>query len=123
MLFEFHHHLHCLNMLRQTSFFNFAHYNATQKNGYQDGEEMMRKHIGHCINQLRQVIMCNPDMGMLGQVWVDDMQEPYVKFDGTKHMCKNWDAIREKAKKLQVPEGSKVKVRLRGGDLHIPRVP
>lgn len=62
VLFEFQHHLHCLvanllaslrfdltlfqNLLRQTSWFNFQHYNATQVEGYQDGEEMVRKHIG-----------------------------------------------------------------------------
>lgn len=46
VMFEFHHHLHCLNLLRKTSYFNFEHYNATQTEGFQDGEAMVRKHIG-----------------------------------------------------------------------------
>jgi hypothetical protein len=79
--------------------------------------------IGHCINQLRQVIMCNPDTGMLGQVWVEDMQESYVKFNDTRHKCKNWSVIKEAAEQMQVPEGTKVKVSLREGDVRIASVP
>lgn len=67
--------------------------------------------------------MCNPDMGLLGQVWVDDIQGPFVSFNNTRHKCKNWDAISKAASELQVPEGTKPKVRLRNGDKHIPSVP
>ena len=123
VLFEFHHHLHCLNLLRKTSWFNFNHYNATQIEGFQDGEAMVRKHVGHCINQLRQVIMCNPDMAVIGQIWVEDIDGQYVNFFAQKHRFKNWDAIQRKAKELQVPEGTKLMVRLQEGDLRIPTIP
>ena len=46
--------------------------------------------------------MCNVDTGVLGQRWVDP-EEPYGFPDfQTTHKCKNYDAIREWAEKLQV---------------------
>lgn len=134
------------NLLRQTSWFNFAHYNATQKDGYQDGEEMVRKHVGelsssaslllplrpfithisrpgHCINQLRQVIQCNPDMEVFGQVWVEEVDGPFVNFNASTHKCKNWDAIKQKAMDLQIPKDEKLWVRWREGDIRLAKIP
>lgn len=46
--------------------------------------------------------MCNADTGVLGQVWVD-AEEPMAFPDfNTRHVCKNYNDIREWAGKLQV---------------------
>jgi hypothetical protein len=48
--------------------------------------------------------MCNPDTGLLGQVWWDPAApKAFVDFN-TEHKCKNFDAIRQWAEERQMPE-------------------
>lgn len=46
--------------------------------------------------------MCNVDTGVLGQVWVDPKQPTAFPDFRTKHVCKNYDEIRNWAEHLQV---------------------
>jgi Mycotoxin biosynthesis protein UstYa len=59
--------------------------------------------IAHCLDILRQQLMCTVDTGLLGQVWWNP-KEPtaFVDFN-TQHTCKNYDAIRAWAEKRQLP--------------------
>lgn len=57
---------------------------------------------GHCVDNLRQVLMCNVDTGVLGQVWAHpDNPSAFPDFN-TDHKCKNYDAVRLYAEKIQV---------------------
>jgi hypothetical protein len=48
--------------------------------------------------------MCQPDTGLLGQVWWDlEQPKAFVDFN-TEHKCKNFDAIRQWAQERQIPE-------------------
>jgi hypothetical protein len=48
--------------------------------------------------------MCSVDIGMLGQVWWNPEEpEPFVDFN-TRHVCRNFEAIRAWAEKNQLPE-------------------
>ena len=58
----------------------------------------------HCLDILRQQLMCSVDVGVLGQVWVHpDHPEPFVDFN-TEHKCRNFDEIRAWAQQNQLPE-------------------
>ena len=58
--------------------------------------------IAHCFDTLRQVLMCNVDTGVLGQVWYDkESSRPFPDFN-TQHTCKNYDAVRAWAQEHQV---------------------
>jgi hypothetical protein len=47
--------------------------------------------------------MCTVDVGMLGQVWWDPKEpKPFVDFN-TKHVCRNFEEIREWAEVRQLP--------------------
>lgn len=49
--------------------------------------------------------MCNVDTGILGQVWVasENSDKPIAFPDfNTKHVCKNYDHVKDWAVKLQV---------------------
>jgi len=60
--------------------------------------------IAHCLDIVRQQLMCQPDTGVLGQVWWNkEMPTSFVDFN-TDHKCKNFDAIRQWAKERQLPE-------------------
>ena len=42
--------------------------------------------LGHCLDILRQQLMCSADFGVFGQLWIKDVG-PFVDFN-TKHKCK-----------------------------------
>ena len=57
----------------------------------------------HCLDIIRQQLMCSIDVGVLGQVWWNqDAPEAYVDFN-TKHTCKNFEEIRKWAEAHQLP--------------------
>jgi hypothetical protein len=64
---------------------------------------MLTKLLAHCLDIIRQQLMCTVDTGVLGQVWWDPTApKPFVDFN-TEHKCKNYDAIRQWAEARQLP--------------------
>lgn len=58
----------------------------------------------HCLDILRQQLMCSVDVGVMGQIWYDQEEAlPFVDFN-TQHKCRNFDEIREWARVRQAPE-------------------
>jgi len=101
------HQLHCLNVLRQGLWFNFDHYQAQGRGPFANGDYILRKHVTHCLDIIRQQLMCSVDIGVMGQVWFQPASaegpEAYVDFN-TKHVCRNFEAVRDWAEKHQIPE-------------------
>ncbi|KAG9571559.1 hypothetical protein KCU79_g1, partial [Aureobasidium melanogenum] len=62
--------------------------------------------VTHCLDILRQQLMCTVDIGVLGQVWWQSntmaYPEAYVDFN-TRHICRNFEDIRIWAENHQVP--------------------
>ncbi|EOD50009.1 Tat pathway signal sequence [Neofusicoccum parvum] len=59
----------------------------------------------HCLDIIRQQLMCTVDTGVLGQVWFQPSSAPleaFVDFN-TRHRCRNYDAIRAWAEERQIP--------------------
>ncbi|KUJ08320.1 uncharacterized protein LY89DRAFT_789131 [Mollisia scopiformis] len=93
------HNLHCLNLIRQTSRWNWDHYSAligtpeafgTAFEGF-DGEIQLEKHFTHCVDMLRQEIMCDADTNVYGQ-WYVKNHGPSKDFS-INRQCKDFDAI------------------------------
>ncbi|KAG4439094.1 hypothetical protein IFR05_005436 [Cadophora sp. M221] len=98
------HHLHCLNLLRQSLYFNFDYYHARGEGAFKNKDEIIRLHVTHCLDTLRQQLMCTADVGVLGQVWWNkDEPVAYPDFN-TRHKCRNFDDIRQWAFEHQAPE-------------------
>ncbi|KAL4805647.1 hypothetical protein BDV18DRAFT_165544 [Aspergillus unguis] len=98
------HHLHCLNLLRQSLYYNHAYYKDQGHGAFKNDDFVVRRHVSHCLDILRQQLMCTIDTGVMGQVWVHpDHPEPFVDFN-TQHMCKNFEDVRAWAEKNQLPE-------------------
>ncbi|ODA76826.1 hypothetical protein RJ55_07342 [Drechmeria coniospora] len=95
------HHLHCLNLLRKSLYFNFDRYKEMGQHAFKNDDKILRLHVTHCLDTIRQVLMCNADTGVLGQVWAGEKPAAFPDFN-TKHRCKNYDDIRVWAEKLQV---------------------
>ena len=65
---------------------------------------MLIMNTAHCLDIIRQQLMCSVDIGVLGQVWVHpENPEPFVDFN-TQHKCRNFEAIRQWAERNQLPE-------------------
>ncbi|KAI0439379.1 hypothetical protein F4803DRAFT_531539 [Xylaria telfairii] len=98
------HHLHCLNIVRKSLYFNYEYYKATHDYIFDDDEDIRKFHITHCLDTIRQVLICNVDTGVLGQVWTRQlrMENPQAFPDfNTKHKCKNYEAVRAWAEEHQ----------------------
>ena len=60
--------------------------------------------IAHCLDILRQQLMCTVDVGVLGQVWWDrDEPTAYPDFN-TEHKCRNFEDVRRWAEVHQAPK-------------------
>ncbi|KAF2092284.1 hypothetical protein K490DRAFT_32878 [Saccharata proteae CBS 121410] len=105
------HHLHCLNLLRKSLYYNFDYYHALGQGPFGNSDFILRKHVSHCLDILRQQLMCSVDIGVMGQVWfqpnTNSPPEAFVDFN-TQHKCKNFDAVRRWAEERQLPEHAAV---------------
>jgi hypothetical protein len=88
-------------------------------------------HTTHCLDILRQVLMCNPDVGVLGQVWWQPGNEShpqaFVDFN-TKHRCRDYEAVRAWAEAHQLPPEEEVDMSKfykvpEPGDTILPEIP
>ena len=52
------HSLHCLNGLRKHTFWDYEHY----KDNMEIPEWGRKMHVDHCIEQLRQAVLCHGDL-------------------------------------------------------------
>jgi len=92
------HNLHCLNMVRERLFPSY-YMNSSH---HRDGEDIQLGHINHCIDAIRQSLMCHGDIAIGTYSWKMDHPIPWPNFH-IEHECRNWDRILEWAEKHHVP--------------------
>ncbi|CAG8955465.1 hypothetical protein HYFRA_00010332 [Hymenoscyphus fraxineus] len=91
------HELHCLKRLYQFMYPAYYFVNISA----QEAEDN-RMHNGHCIDILRQSIMCHADISPVTMRWGSAQPIPLGNFS-SPHECTNWDGIESWAKKRQIP--------------------
>ena len=65
---------------------------------------LLIKSKAHCLDAIRQRLMCTMDIGVFGSIWVNKTDpKPFVDFN-TQHKCRNFNAIRDWAEQNQVEE-------------------
>jgi hypothetical protein len=83
------HQLHCLHYLWQDHHMSYFPETIANKEGV---PEMYERHYEHCVDYIRQGIMCNFDPGIIPYYWVRDHNQPTP--DGnTFHKCVNWEHL------------------------------
>ncbi|TQS34564.1 hypothetical protein Golomagni_05046 [Golovinomyces magnicellulatus] len=98
------HHLHCLNLVRQALYYNVNYYRALGTGAFANNDFIVQHHVSHCLDILRQQLMCTPNTSLLGQVWWDrKAPKAFVDFN-TEHKCRNFEAIRAWAEERQLSE-------------------
>jgi hypothetical protein len=83
------HMLHCTNMLRRVSWGDHYRSSDYSING---SPEAFRTHLDHCIEMLRQDIMCRGDVTMLTYDWAEGVEDPLPNFN-VLHQCRNFEKI------------------------------
>ncbi|KAK1850329.1 hypothetical protein CCHR01_07038 [Colletotrichum chrysophilum] len=86
---EMFHQFHCLKWLHD----QFWHLNAAVTASHKLDDFPQRvNHTDHCIDYLRQVIMCHGNITPITFEWIPDI-DGYIAHHSTAHMCRNFDAI------------------------------
>lgn len=98
------HHLHCLNLLRQSLYYNYDYYRELGEGAFKNSEYVVRYHVTHCLDILRQQLMCTVDIGMLGQIWWNKTHPNAYPDFNTEHKCRNFEAVRKWAEEHQALE-------------------
>ncbi|OJJ50082.1 hypothetical protein ASPZODRAFT_58964 [Penicilliopsis zonata CBS 506.65] len=87
---EVSHQLHCVNMLRKAI---YAEYYRNRTRDLQQDRHLVYKHlVDHCVDLLRQVLLCNADTGIQLHHWVKRNPTP-VPNGNTWHKCKDTESI------------------------------
>ncbi|KAI2464590.1 hypothetical protein F4781DRAFT_66371 [Annulohypoxylon bovei var. microspora] len=98
---EVFHHMHCLNIIRQYTYKEYYFKPENRPNSFTDSEHIIRAHIDHCIEMLREVLLCQGDVGIITYNWVKPWGI-YPDFS-TEHKCRKLDKIMEWADKNALP--------------------
>ncbi len=89
--------LHCLNFARK---YIFRSEYPLQFPG--NGHQVQRGYLTHCIDSIRQSLVCHADIALHTYTWEDFQLVPYPDFK-VDHECKNWDSIVNWTKKYAAP--------------------
>ncbi|PFH58958.1 hypothetical protein XA68_12975 [Ophiocordyceps unilateralis] len=76
------HHLHCLKMLRQVLWHD--RYNVSIA--------AMRGHADHCIDDIRQSLMCHADLSVVTFDWLPHRRRPWPNFH-IDQTCIDWEKL------------------------------
>jgi len=85
------HQLHCLNNLRKLIWPERYHVLDMHKESEEAWEDHIN-HLDHCVDNLRQALMCHGDISTLYWEWIPESQRALAHAE-TTHTCRNFDRI------------------------------
>lgn len=89
------HQLHCLDNVRKALW--PERYAADKHMGGQGMSLLSHKHVDHCIDQIRQSIMCQSDLTPNWLTWSDAFQSNMAARD-MMHTCRSFDKVQQWAR-------------------------
>jgi len=113
---EVFHQLHCLNMLRK---FTYPKEYPEVQELWTTRPQFLRSHLDHCIEMIRQNLMCVADVGVISYDWVSGWEVPFPDFN-TWHKCRNFDDILDwtTAHRVHIPTGHMKRI---GDEIDLPK--
>ena len=90
----------CQNYVRMYSYMDY--YEKIDYDMVAESLEERRTHKDHCVEVLRQRLMCNPDLNIYSYHWVSRHQKVWGNLF-TSHRCVNWDHFHGWAQDNLVP--------------------
>lgn len=97
------HQMHCLHYLWADHYRD--HLPDTLKK-IAEIPEMYERHYNHCMDYIRQSLMCHFDTGLVTYDWVGENQNPTPN-SNAPHKCVDWDAAQAwlRSRVVEIPEG------------------
>ncbi|KAI1249472.1 hypothetical protein MGN70_009085 [Eutypa lata] len=65
-------------------------------------------HIDHCLDLIRQALMCRADTSLMTFHWAADRREPMLKLESPEHVCVDWEDLMEKVESRRVNDADMV---------------
>jgi len=98
------HQVHCLHYIWQDHYLTY--YPKEQEEKKQRVPELYELHYEHCVDYIRQSLMCQFDTGIIPYNWVLDHQNPTPNAS-THHKCVDWDALQVwlEERVVEMPDG------------------
>lgn len=81
------HELHCLKRTRKWIYRDYYYPNITRLEHLEH-----EKHVEHCLELLRQAVICKGDVSVTPFKWLGNTLEPTTK-EGILHRCVDWDRL------------------------------
>ncbi|KAB8237446.1 oxidase ustYa family protein [Aspergillus alliaceus] len=91
---EVFHQLHCLNLLRKQIYREYYMRPENMPAMFDVPKKLLYNHIDHCVDTIRQLIMCTGDVSPVTANWVVTHHHPHPDFN-TRHKCRNFDKLLE----------------------------
>ena len=97
------HALHCLHYVWQDH--HSSYFPGTMQK-IEEIPEMYERHYEHCVDYIRQSLMCNFDTGLVTYDWVLKHHNPTPN-SNARHKCVDWDKLQAwlKDRTVSMPEG------------------
>ncbi|KAI2472135.1 hypothetical protein F4781DRAFT_384486 [Annulohypoxylon bovei var. microspora] len=116
VLIEATHQLHCLNLLRRYSYFNFNYTSEVEHVALSGTTSYYQSlHVDHCVEYLRYRLMCTADVGIVPFVWAGKKGRLTADMD-RMHTCRDYEAVRQFVKKNSIPRPTNGEVKPKSGD-------
>ncbi|KAF2872026.1 hypothetical protein BDV95DRAFT_635637 [Massariosphaeria phaeospora] len=87
------HHLHCLDTIRRV--LHWDHYGPRASEQALRSGVYSKEHSDHCLDGLRQAVMCHANTDFYSAEWISDSTQPMSKelrSEG-KQRCVNWESL------------------------------
>ncbi|GIZ38880.1 hypothetical protein CKM354_000227900 [Cercospora kikuchii] len=97
------HYIHCVNLLRESLWFNYDYYRSihmTSFNVPEGQEQAIIDHVSHCVDALRKMIMCEASLELWPFVTNADGLN-VTDMSASTRKCKNYEARRKWVEKWQ----------------------
>ncbi|KAI9049771.1 hypothetical protein LZ554_005922 [Drepanopeziza brunnea f. sp. 'monogermtubi'] len=98
---EVFHQLHCLDLLRQA---NYKAYYSKLGGDTAAPKHDLSRHTDHCIDALRQFVMCQGDVNIFAFRFPFNDGDPWPDYS-TPRVCRNYESIRKWAVEHTVAQG------------------
>lgn len=67
-----------------------------------DEEPHWLLHTDHCLDLIRQALMCRADTSLMTFEWAAGRREPMLKLQSPEHACVDWEDLMDKVRARRV---------------------
>lgn len=97
------HQLHCLNEIRRHAYWDHYHKHKWGAYDAHTPHPLHWTHISHCLEAIRQNIVCHANVEMITSTWTEGQDWPFPDFAINKK-CRNFEQLQEYQAQNRVPQ-------------------